>query len=190
MICVGDAELGSGGTANTSPFGPGKITVGSSPGALNPVPVICTVSVAFAEVGEICATTGGPGINVTCMVADKVVSTVLFAVTETEPPPEMVRGAEYKPFDDMVPSVESPPTVPFTDQLTVLLKSPVPDTVAMNCCVLAVLIVGAVGEIATPVIWKLDEPIRTLALPDFVGSRVLVALTVTVLGFGGVADAV
>ena len=53
-----------------------------------------------------------------------------------------------------------------------------------------VSIFTVVGVSVTPVIWKGAEPISTEAVPDFVASSVLLARTVTVFGFGGLAEAV
>ncbi len=47
----------------------------------------------------------------------------------------------------MVPTVELPPTVLFTDQVTEVFVAPV--TVAMNCCVWLTWALAAAGEIET-----------------------------------------
>ena len=47
----------------------------------------------------------------------------------------------------MVPTVELPPTVPFTSQLTAVLE--VPETVALNGCDWAACTVALVGEMDT-----------------------------------------
>ena len=56
-------------------------------------------------------------------------------------------GAEYKPVEEMVPSLAFPPEMPFTDQLTAVL--PVPVTVAENCCVCIPLSETLCGEMDT-----------------------------------------
>jgi hypothetical protein len=61
-----------------------------------------------------------------------VVSAALVAVTVTEPE-GTVDGAVYKPEVDMVPAVEFPPVMPFTDQVAAALVAPL--TVALNSCV-------------------------------------------------------
>ena len=65
----------------------------------------------------------------------------------------------------MVPTVDVPPTVPLTSQITAVLL--VPDTVAENCCVLpsGTLALVGVTEIETGVVADADE-IDTVALAD------------------------
>ena len=61
-----------------------------------------------------------------------VVSATLVAATVTVPEGTFV-GAVYSPDVEMVPSVEFPPLMPFTVQVTAVFV--VPLTVAVNCCV-------------------------------------------------------
>ena len=50
---------------------------------------------------------------------------------------------------EIVPTVEFPPAVPFTSQLTAVLL--VPETPALNCCVCFTCTVALVGEIDTEI---------------------------------------
>jgi hypothetical protein len=72
-------------------------------------------------------------ITVTVAPALFVVSAALVAVTVTLPPEGTTDGAEYSPFVDTVPTVELPPAIPLTPQVTAVFV--VPLTVAVNCCV-------------------------------------------------------
>ena len=56
-------------------------------------------------------------------------------------------GAVYIPVELMVPTVELPPAMPFTFQVTVVTDAL--RTVALNCSLLPVLMVAAVGEMVT-----------------------------------------
>jgi hypothetical protein len=61
-----------------------------------------------------------------------VPTTVLTAETVTYPRLGAVAGAVYRPALVMVPTLESPPEIPFTCHATDWLAVPV--TVAWNCC--------------------------------------------------------
>jgi hypothetical protein len=84
--------------------------------------------------------------------------TVLTAETVTLLGVGKVCGAMYSPAELMVPSVEFPPTTPFTDQITVELL--VPLTVILNCCA---------------------PRVRTLALPGVILSCTVVLLVLWAL---------
>jgi hypothetical protein len=95
-------------------------------------------------------------------------------------------GAVYSPLEEIVPTVEFPPMILFTSQVTAVFDVPV--TVAVNCCVPPTTTVADEGETLTATV--VDETIVTWAEPDFVGSACDTAVTVTVLGFGTFAGAV
>src|SRR6266540_1385266 len=109
-----------------------------------PVTVAVNCFVVFtatlAEVGLMLIATP-PLVTVTAAFADLVVSALLVAVTVCVP---AVAGAVYRPLPEMAPTVEFPPLMPSTDQLTVLFEAPV--TVAVNCCVVFVGTLALVGE--------------------------------------------
>src|SRR5712692_6558076 len=67
-----------------------------------------------------------------------------------------------------------PPVVPFTCQVTP--RFPVPVTIAANCCVALVAMLGVSGDTATAVTTGV---IVTLDIADFVGSATLVTVTAT-----------
>ena len=71
----------------------------------------------------------------------------------------------------MVPTVELPPATPSTDHCTPVLVVPV--TVAANCCVVLTARLADVGLTLTP-----TSVTVTAALADFVGSALLVVVTV------------
>jgi hypothetical protein len=75
-----------------------------------------------------------------------------------------------------VPTVEFPPAVPLTDQVTVLSLSPV--TVAVNCCTWPAATNAVAGETVTA---AAEALIVTMAEADFVVSVLLVATTVAVV---------
>jgi hypothetical protein len=62
-----------------------------------------------------------------------VESAALMADTVALPPVGTAEGALYKPLVDTVPTVEFPPAMPLTLQVTAVFV--VPLTVAVNCCV-------------------------------------------------------
>ncbi|MBV9624974.1 MAG: hypothetical protein JOZ14_13455 [Acidobacteria bacterium] len=78
----------------------------------------------------------------------------------------------------MLPTVEFPPTAPFTSQLTAVLL--VPDTVALNCCDWPVGKLELVGEIDTDIEGG-SAVTETVALAVAVGCKALCAVTVTVV---------
>jgi hypothetical protein len=85
--------------------------------------------------------------------------------------------------ESIVPTVASPPAIPFTDQVTVVVLLPV--TVAVNCCVWPTPTVTAEGETETWICVKV-----TVAVAVFELSATLVAVMVTDAGSGSVAGAV
>src|SRR5207248_2682594 len=87
----------------------------------------------------------------------------------------------------MVPTVEFPPAVPFTDQVTAVLVVPV--TAALNCSVCITCTLPLVGEIET-VTGGGVAVMLTLALALLLVSATLCALTVTVEGDGTAVGAV
>ena len=98
-------------------------------------------------------------------------------------------GAVYSPVGVIVPTVALPPGTALTSQCTVLLKIPVPCTVAVNCCVWPIPIRAVRGVTVTPVI---GEPSVTVSVtvPAAMTVRVLLVLTgsrvaVTVVAPGG-----
>ncbi len=114
-------------------------------------------------VGEITCT-------ITGAVPDFVASCVLVAVTVTLP---AEAGAVNNPLELMLP--------PLALQVTAELKLPVPCTVAVHCDVAFVLTVVGLQLTATEVMVGATVWTWTLtgAVPDFVASWVLVAVTVT-----------
>jgi len=70
---------------------------------------------------------------VTAALADFVLSAALVAVTVTLDGDGSLLGARYKPPLLTVPSVELPPEMPFTFQVTAVFEVFV--TVAVNCLV-------------------------------------------------------
>jgi hypothetical protein len=82
---------------------------------------------------EVVIVNGGGAVMVTAALAVFVVSAALVAITVALPPVGTVNGAVYKPVVEMEPTVELPPTMPFTTQETVVFV--VPLTVAVNCWV-------------------------------------------------------
>jgi hypothetical protein len=80
-----------------------------------------------------------------------------------------------------VPTVELPPAVEFTLQVTLVLDVPV--TVAVNCCVAPVCTLAEVGDIVT-ITGGAGAVMVTVADADFEESAALVAATVTVFGLG------
>jgi len=67
-----------------------------------------------------------------------------------------VAGAVYKPFVEIVPTVELPPTTPFPVQITASLFAPL--TVAVNCCEPSVGIAACCGEIETTTLSRAAPP--------------------------------
>jgi hypothetical protein len=79
------------------------------------------------------ATVGAGAMTMTAALAVLVESAALVAVTVTEPPEGTLAGAVYSPLVEIVPTVELPPSIPFTFQVTAVFV--VPLTVAENCWV-------------------------------------------------------
>jgi hypothetical protein len=106
--------------------------------------------------------------------ADFVLSATLMAVTVIFP---IAAGAVKRPLAEIEPLV--------ADHVTDLLAT-VPCTVAENCCVAPVRIVGAAGDTETDV--TVGAATVTVAVADFVVSATLVAVTVTVPADAGAAS--
>ncbi|MBK5295264.1 MAG: hypothetical protein JJE04_26755 [Acidobacteriia bacterium] len=62
-----------------------------------------------------------------------VESATLVAETDTVAGEGTIDGAEYNPIVDTVPTVEFPPAIPFTDQVTPVFVALL--TLAVNCFV-------------------------------------------------------
>jgi len=60
-------------------------------------------------------------------------------------------GATYRPEDETVPTVELPPTVAFTSQVTAVFE--VPETVTENCSGWPVCRLALVGVMETLTLW-------------------------------------
>ena len=86
-------------------------------------------------------------------------------------------GAAYIPDEEIVPTAELPPGVPFTSQATPVLL--VPETVALNCPDWPTCKLALVGEMETDI--EGGGVIETVALAEAVVSRALCAVTVTEL---------
>jgi hypothetical protein len=114
----------------------------------------------------------------TVEVAVFVVSATLMAVTVTALELDTVEGAVYNPLVEIVP------TAGFSDHVTAVFVAP--ETVAVNCLVCAAVKLAAVGLTETLTGAMSD----TVALPVFVLSAALVAVTVTELVLEIVAGAV
>jgi len=71
-------------------------------------------------------------------------SATLTAVTVTVADEGTANGAEYRPLELILPTVEFPPAIPFTRHVTAVL--PVFVTVAVNCLVREIRTVALVGE--------------------------------------------
>ena len=98
----------------------------------------------MALVGLILIVTAG-AVSVTMATAVLVVSACAIAETETVVVVGNSGGAVYRPVVLIVPLVASPPTTPFTCQVTAVFVEPV--TVAVNCWVVAPATLAVVGEI-------------------------------------------
>jgi hypothetical protein len=111
------------------------------------------------------------GLSVTAAVPVFVVSAALVAVTVTVCVEVMLEGAVYRPAVDIVP------TFGVSDQVTAVFV--VPLTVAVNCRVWELVKVALAGltDTETPPAGGLSV---TVAVPVFVVSAALVAVTVTV----------
>ena len=112
-----------------------------------------------------------------------MVESVALAALTTTVPDGTVAGAVYSPEDEIVPSVELPPLIPFTPHVTAVLELSL--TVAENCCVCPTGTEALVGEIET----KMPESIAMAAWAERVGSAALTANTV-IVPEGAVAGAV
>jgi hypothetical protein len=139
---------------------------------------VTTVAVAGDTETLIAAT------KVTVALADFVASAFEVAVTATVEGLGTLAGVLYKPLLLMVPHALPVHPVPATVHVTPVLDDPV--TVAVNFRLPPVVTVAEVGEIDT----EIADCINTLADPDFVGSAVEVARTVTSAGFGTALGAV
>ncbi len=110
-------------------------------------------------------------------VPDFVVSAVLVAVTVTAPAEP---GAVNSPVASMLP--------PLAVHFTVELKLPVPCTVAAHCEVALGAIVEGLQLTPTEEIVGAAAFTVIVAMPDLVGSCVLVAVTVTVAAEAGAVN--
>ena len=99
-----------------------------------------TATVAF--VGDMVIDTAA--VMLTPALAVFVGSAALVAATVTAPPEGTVEGAEYKPLEDTVPTVELPPAIPFTLQVAAVFV--VPLIVAVNCWLWETCTDAAVGD--------------------------------------------
>lgn len=153
------------------------------------LPVPCTVAVhcavAFAAIVDGVHATpteeivGAADFTVIVAVPDLVVSSVLIAVTVTDP---VEPGAVNNPLPLIVP--------PLALHVTVELKLPVPCTVALHCEVALGTTVEGLQLTDTEEIDGGPLPVSTItvAVPDLLISSVLVAVTVTVAAeFGAVS---
>jgi hypothetical protein len=152
------------------------------------VPVTVAVNCCDAPVTKVALVgtndTLTAALTVTVAEADLVLSAALVAVTVTVAGAGTAAGAVYSPAALTVPTVALPPAMPFTVHVTAVLAVPV--TVATNCWVPLVTSVALAGETLTAT----GGATVTAAVPDFVESATLVALTVTVAGVGTAAGAV
>ena len=123
-----------------------------------------------------------PELSETLAWADFVGSAALVAVTVM--PAAGCAGAVYKPEVEIVPTLELPPTAPFTLQVTLVFGEPLTD--ALNCWVWDGASVLLVGEMVTETL--LTTVIEAEA--DFVGSATLVAVIVALAGEGRALGAV
>lgn len=128
-------------------------------------------------VGEIVTTMGG--VTVTVALPTGFGATVLVAVIAKVCGNSKLAGAVYKPVASMVPTVALPPAMPLTAQVTVVVMVPV--TVAVNCCIAPVAMLGVEGDTLTVMGVVMD----TTVVATKEGSTTLVAVTVTVPGVGG-----
>src|SRR5437868_14583794 len=87
----------------------------------------------------------------------------------------MAAGAVYRPEDEIVPTLEAPPGLPLTDQLTAVLL--VPDAIAVNCCDCPSWRLVLEGESETET--EGVAAIVTVALADALGWTELCAVTIT-----------
>jgi hypothetical protein len=88
--------------------------------------------------------------------------------------------------ETIVPTVEFPLLTPFTDQATLVGKFPGEETVAVKACALPAGTDALAGATLT---WRLSVRV-TIADALLAGNDWLVAVTVTLGGFGKVAGAV
>jgi len=105
-------------------------------------------------------------------LADAVVCAALCAVTVTELDGTDL-GAVYMPDEVTVPTVEFPPSAPFTIQFTAVLL--VPETAALNCWEYPTCRVALAGETETDTAGA--AVIETAALAEAVDWATLCAVT-------------
>jgi hypothetical protein len=149
------------------------------------VAVNCCVNptCTLAVVGAIATVTGGGAVTVTVAEALLLASAWEIAVTGTFPPVGTVAGAVYKPDVLTIPTVELPPVIPFTCQVTAVFVALL--TVAVNCCVFPVCTLAVSGATLT-----LTAAVTVIpALDVLVVSAIEVAFSVTVAGVGMLAGA-
>jgi hypothetical protein len=109
----------------------------------------CTVPTGtVTDVGLTCTVIGVAGFcTVTLADPDARESATLVAVTVMVAGLGKVAGGVYTPEFVIVPTVELPPAVPLTSQVTLISVAPV--TAAVNCCVVPWLTVVVAGVTAT-----------------------------------------
>jgi hypothetical protein len=152
--------------------------------ALLTLAVNCFVAEVWTEalVGE--TETETAAITVAVAVAVFVGSATLVPAIVTVAGEGKPAGAVYSPVDEIVPVVEFPPAVPFTDHVTLVLDELL--TLAVNCCVPDSWTEALAGETETDT----ADITVTDAEADFFGSATLVAAIVTVAGEGKLDGAV
>jgi hypothetical protein len=101
----------------------------------------------LVEAGEMPVRTGVGFMSVTELLEDLEVSAELVALMATLLGDGREVGAVYLPEESMVPSMEEPPAVSLTDQVTAVLE--VPETVAENDAELPTRTLAVEGETAT-----------------------------------------
>jgi hypothetical protein len=108
-------------------------------------------SATLADAGE--TELVAPQVIVIVALADLVLSATLVAVTVTVDGVGTVVGAVYSAVEELldaiVPSVELPPTTPFTLQVTSALSPPLPVTVTENSCAPPVATLALAGAIVS-----------------------------------------
>jgi hypothetical protein len=127
-------------------------------------------------VGEI-ETDALAGTIETVALSDAVVSAALCAVTVTELDGSDL-GAVYMPEEVTVPTVEFPPSAPFTIQFTAVLL--VPETAALNCWEFPTCRLALVGETETETSPERAAVTETAALAEALDCATLRAVTVMV----------
>ena len=129
-------------------------------------------------------------VTVAVALPDFELSAALVAVTVTVAGEGGVGGAVYcavaEPVATIVPTVEFPPAIPFTLQLTAVDGLPVPETLAVNTCTPLVGTLAVAGE----TVMATSSLRFTVAEALADESAWLTAVTVTLGGDGSVVGAV